>query len=58
MQRILHKSNDKKDADDWDIQQQISMTPDERLSISKELKKRVYGKHVPDVRKAHKRALK
>jgi hypothetical protein len=50
MKRVFHKAKDKKDAESWDIQQQISLTPDERLSISTELKRRVYSKHVPDVR--------
>jgi hypothetical protein len=50
MKRIFHKAKDKKDVGMWDIQQQISLTPDERLSISVELKKRVYGPDAPDVR--------
>jgi len=52
MKRVFHKAKDKKDAEMWDIQQQISLTPDERLSISVELKRRVYGQDAPDVRKA------
>ena len=55
MKRIFHKAKNKKEAEDWDILQHISMTPDERLSIVDELKKRVFGTNVPDVREVHKR---
>lgn len=37
-------------AKDWDIFQQISLTPDQRQRAAKELKRRVFGKHAPDVR--------
>jgi len=55
MKRVFHKAKNKQEAEEWDILQQISMTPDERLSVADELKKRVYGKNVPDVKEAHKK---
>lgn len=50
MKRVFHKAKDKKEAEKWDIKQQIFMSPDERLTIVDELKKRFYGKNVKDVR--------
>lgn len=52
MYKAFHKSKNKKEAEDWDILQQISMTSQERLAIADELKKRVYGTDAPDVRDA------
>jgi len=37
-------------ADLWDIEQQIHMTPQERRSVAEELRRRVYGESPPDVR--------
>lgn len=51
--RIVHKSRSFAEADEWDIQQHIQMTPAERQRVAKELRKRVYGTNVPDVREAH-----
>lgn len=55
MKRVFHKAKNKKEAEEWDILQQISMTPDERLSVADELKKRVYGKKVPDIKESEKK---
>mgnify|MGYP006872617110 CR=1 FL=1 len=55
MKRIFHKAKNKKEADDWDIYQQISMTPDERFAIVNEMKKRVFGKKVSDVKEVHRK---
>jgi hypothetical protein len=54
MKRVFNKAKSKKEADEWDIIQNISMTPDERFYVVDELKKRVYGTNNPDVREAHK----
>lgn len=54
MERIVNKASDNKNADKWDVLQQINLTPEERMQIAKELKKRYYGTNVPDVRKATK----
>jgi hypothetical protein len=54
IERIFHKSKNFKEAEDWDIQQQISMSPEERQMVAKELRERVFGKNTLDVREAHK----
>lgn len=53
MERIVHKSRDFADADQWDAQQQLSMTPQERMRAARELKFRIYPKDAPDVRQCH-----
>jgi hypothetical protein len=50
MKRIVHIAKSHKEAREWDIEQCVSMTPAERQAIAKQLKIRVYGKKVPDVR--------
>ncbi len=50
MERTVHISKNFKDAEDWDIEQQISMTPRERQSVARALKEKYYGKNPPDVR--------
>ena len=58
MKRIVHKSHSFKEAEKWDIQQQINMTPQQRLEAAKELSKRVYGTNLLDVREHHERNKK
>ncbi len=36
----------------WEVEYQISLTPEQRQRIAKALKKRVYGDHCPDVRES------
>ena len=48
MKRIVNKSKTFKEAEEWDILQQINMTPDERQRTAKELKERYYGKNQHD----------
>jgi hypothetical protein len=55
MKKVVHKSRNFKEAEEWDILQQIKMTPEERQDIALELKKRVYGKKSPDLREVHQR---
>ena len=52
MKRIVNKAKNNKEAERWDIRQQLSMTPEERQKISKELKKKFYGTNPPDVKHA------
>lgn len=47
---VYRKSDTFQEADDWDIHQQINMTPEERQEVADELRRRVYGDHPPDVR--------
>ena len=41
------------EAERWDIEQQIGMTPNERLAVLRVLKDRVYGLVTKDVRECH-----
>ena len=50
MERIVNIAKSFEEAEQWDIEQNLAMTPDERLDAAKELKERVYGKNPPDVR--------
>jgi hypothetical protein len=50
MERIVVKLNSFKEAEEADILQQLSLTPEERQSIAKTLKIRVYGENPPDIR--------
>lgn len=50
MKRIVNKALDQKEAELWDILQQISMKPEERQQAAKELKRKVYGKRIKSMR--------
>ena len=52
MRRIVKKSNDFRDAEEWDILQHIKMSSEERQRAASELRVRVYGKDVPDVKES------
>ena len=52
MKRVVHKSRSFKEAEQWDIHQQKTMTPEQRQRIAREIKERVYGVDCPDVRQA------
>lgn len=54
MERIFHRAAGFLEAEQWDIQQQLEMTPEERKKAAETLKKRVYGNNPPDVRAAEK----
>jgi hypothetical protein len=51
--RTVNKSVGFREAREWDIQQEISMTPEQRQRAAKELKQRVFGRNAPDVRASH-----
>jgi hypothetical protein len=50
MKRTVNKANNHKEAEEWDIAQQVRMRPEERQKIAKELKKKFYGINNPDVK--------
>ena len=50
MKRVVHISKSHKEAREWDIEQAVSMTPAERQAVAKELRDRVYGDKVTDVK--------
>lgn len=52
MNRTVHIAKNHKEAEEWDIQQQLNMTPHERQQAALQLKKKVYGDHIKDVRAA------
>ena len=54
MERIVHIAKNHKEAEEWDILQQISMTPEERQRIAKELKRKVYHNTPKDMREINK----
>jgi hypothetical protein len=55
MKRIYHKAKNFKEAEEWDINQYLSMTPEERQGVAKALRKRVYGRKTADVRESVRR---
>ena len=54
MERVINIAKSHEEADQWDIEQHIRMTPDERLRIARILRERVYGKNSKDVRECAK----
>jgi len=56
MEKIVHISRDFREAEEWDILQQVSMTPEQRQEAAAELRRRVYGENCPDVREADRRS--
>ena len=50
--RIVNVANGFREAREWEIQQELSMTPSQRQQAAKALKIRFYGKNTPDVREA------
>ncbi len=54
MERIVHKSFDFKSAMEWDIEQHVRMSPQERMRAARALKDRVYPPDAEDVRACHK----
>jgi len=53
MKRIVKVARNYQEAEEWDILQQIKMTPAERQQVAFELKRRVFGKNWEDLRKVH-----
>jgi len=50
--RIVNVANGFREAREWEIQQELSMTASQRQRVAKALKERFYGKNAPDVREA------
>ncbi|MEJ5351539.1 MAG: hypothetical protein WHS65_08110 [Melioribacteraceae bacterium] len=50
MKRIVNIAKSHAEAEEWDIKQQISLTPEERQRIAYELKIKAYGRNTKDVR--------
>jgi len=43
MERVINKAKNFREAEQWDIHQQIAMTAEERQLAARELQMRVYG---------------
>ena len=54
VKKVFNKAKNHKEAELWDIRQQINMTPEERQRIARELKNRYYGVRTIDVREKKK----
>lgn len=50
LKRVVHISHNFADAELWDIQQQLSLSPGERQKAAKKLKSRAFGIAARDVR--------
>jgi len=53
MERIVKIAKNFDEAEEWDIIQHVQMTPEERQEVASELRKRVHGTDIPDVRDSH-----
>ncbi len=51
MEPIVNKAKGFDAAEQWDIEQQINLTPSERREIAYQLKRRVYGDEFSPLRK-------
>jgi hypothetical protein len=51
--RVVNVALGFRQAREWEILQEISMTPGQRQRAAKALKKRFYGSDAPDVRASH-----
>ena len=56
MERTANKARNWRQAADWDIRQNVELSPQERQRIARELKRRCYGLVSPDVRACHRKA--
>lgn len=52
MEKVVHKAKDHKEAREYDINQIINLTPEERQKIVRDLQRRFYGEKSPDVRES------
>jgi len=55
MEKIAKKFRSFQEAEEWDILQQIRMTPSQRQAIAKKLRERFYVKNNPDIREYHRK---
>jgi hypothetical protein len=53
MDRVVNKPRDHDEARAWDIQQNASMTPEQRLRAARTLKDRAFPSDAKDVRDCH-----
>ncbi len=53
MERVVHISRSFEEAEQWDIEQSLALSPDQRLEAARVLRERVFGKDQPDIRAYH-----
>ena len=53
MERVVHKASSHEEAERWNVAQQKSMTPEERLRAARVLRDRAYPPDAKDVRECH-----
>ena len=53
MEPIVNKTNNFADAAEWDLEQHLSMSPQERMKAARALKARAYPADAKDVRECH-----
>ena len=56
MERVVNKATSHEEAMSWDVEQQVSMTPEQRLRAARELKNRAFPAEAKDVRAWHRSA--
>jgi hypothetical protein len=54
MERVVNKARNFREAGEWDVTQQVNLTPEQRQEISRALKERFYGRNNVDVRERRK----
>ena len=55
MERVFRKFSSFKESEKQDIEYYVNLSVDERQAIARELKKRAFGDHTPDIRQYHTR---
>jgi hypothetical protein len=55
MERVVHKSRSFEEAAEWDVRQQVAMSPQERIRAARALQRRAYPGRAKDVRECHKK---
>ena len=53
MDRVVNIARGHDEAAAWDVEQNVAMTPEERLEAARELKARAYPADAKDVRACH-----
>ena len=53
MERVANKARSFAEADEWEIHQHLSMTPQERMRAAKLIKERLFPGKNPDIREWH-----
>ncbi|MFN0182125.1 MAG: hypothetical protein ACKVZ0_25250 [Gemmatimonadales bacterium] len=53
MKPIVHRATNHADARAWDIEQHVSMSPEERQAVARTLKRRAFPTGAKDVRECH-----